>query len=133
MIRPRFRNLALALLLALAPAVVAEDTQTADDSPSPILGNWLCQDGPCLDEEIQFAIEDGQRVYNSWLHARPSASGGHWSLEGDRLTIECCGGLEISQGVVAVERTSLRLREPESGEVAVYSRVELAGDEIGDE
>ena len=116
------------ILLAAVPSRSTDPTrgETTAAAP-PIVGNWRCESGPCLDEEIQFALDDGERIYNSWLHARPSASGGRWSLEGDVLKITCCGGLEMSQTVVAVDASTLELRDfgdaPET-ESALYSRIE---------
>ena len=118
------------ILTAPALQTVLAEPEILD--PTALVGNWICREGPCLDEEIQFAVEDGEPVYNSWLHARPSASGGTWSLEGDRLTITCCGRLEMTQIIVELGESTLRLRDSgedetkdnEAAETAVYSRVE---------
>ena len=128
--RVAVRGLGVLILASLAvqASMAGPETRKMTD----LVGNWVCQEGPCLDEEIQFAVEDGEPVYNSWLHARPSASDGTWSLEGDQLTIHCCGGLEMTQTVVELGESTLRLRDSrddetkdnEAAETAVYSRVE---------
>lgn len=51
-----------------------------------ILGSWECV-AACPDEQIEFAVEGGQRTYASWLHDRPSVVGAVWTLEGTRLTV----------------------------------------------
>ena len=53
-----------------------------------LLGVWLCVQGACPDEQIEFALEDGTRRYRSWLHDRPSVSDGSWSPEDLQLVIE---------------------------------------------
>lgn len=111
------RFIALAAL-AFAPLVSA---QTLEDR---LLGNWACVSGPCGDPEIQFALEDGRRVYNSWLHQRPSASGGSWKLDGRKLSIECCARPSPDEWVVMrVSVQHLHLRPAGGKESAVFRRL----------
>ena len=99
----------------LSPAQTLEDR---------LLGNWKCVSGPCDDPEIQFALEDGKRVYNSWLHSRPSASGGSWKLEGRKLSIECCERKSPEEWtVMRVSEKHLHLRPAGSRENAVFRRL----------
>lgn len=107
----------LLLSIAVAPAVLAQDL------PRHVVGNWACVSGACSDPEIQFAVEDGQRVYNSWLHARPSASGGRWALEGKKLVVECCAGLKEEWIVLRADARRLHLREAGGKAIAVYRRL----------
>lgn len=53
-------------------------------------GYWQCDSGGCPDEAVEFALDDGVHTYSSWLHDRPSASDGRWTLQGSTLTITCC-------------------------------------------
>src|SRR5690606_11237025 len=53
----------------------------------------------------------GARTYNSWLHERPSAIDGRWSLKGNRLRMDCCEGLEYDFIVVRITANRLVLRE----------------------
>lgn len=89
-----------------------------------LTGNWYCESGPCFDEEISFAIEDGEQTFNSWLHERPSAAGGSWKLNGDELTVECCAGLEFEWTIIKLTKTELVICEEGSdGEIA-FTRIE---------
>lgn len=107
------------LLLGTSPRSPADGEP---DLSALVEGSWLCESG-CWDEEVQFAIEDGVRVYNSWLHERPSASDGRWSLDGGRLHIECCAGMTFDYDVMGVTATALQLRDRESGEETLLRRI----------
>lgn len=113
----------LAAALAI-PAVLLTSFSVAAQSLSERLqGNWACVSGPCPDSEIQFTVEDGRRVYNSWLHARPSASGGSWTLEGRKLSTECCAGIREEWVVLRADRARLHLREAGSSHTAIFKRI----------
>jgi hypothetical protein len=119
------RLAALAVLLVavwlVPPASAQKKGPTLEDR---LLGNWACVSGPCGDPEIQFARDDGRRVYNSWLHERPSASGGSWTLAGNRLSMSCCGHASPSEWVVMrVSEKHLHLRPAGSKENAVFRRL----------
>ena len=90
-----------------------------DPDPATLLGGWSCVEGACPDEAIAFSIEDGVRVYSSWLHERPSAVDGRWSLEGTRLTIACCDGPDAAYEVLELTPRVLRLRDPDAGDEAL--------------
>ena len=111
----------LILLAALFFVPAASAQKPAPTLEDRLLGNWKCVSGPCDDPEIQFEIEDGKRVYNSWLHSRPSASGGSWTLSGRNLSITCCAHPAPSDWVVMrVSVTYLHMRPADSNEVAVF-------------
>ena len=97
-----------------------------------LLGNWVCESGPCSDQEIQLTMEDEQRLYNSWLHERPSAVNGTWRLAEEALVVECCGGLRFEWEVLEVGEDELRLREKDGGEEIVYFRVDRDMEAQGD-
>jgi hypothetical protein len=108
------------LVVALCFAAGAS-AQTLEER---LLGNWACVSGPCDDPEIQFALEDGKGVYNSWLHERPSASGGSWTLTGKKLSITCCGHASPSEWtVMRVSVNHLHLRPADSKQDAVFRRL----------
>lgn len=88
-----------------------------------IIGYWGCESGDCPDEEISFAIEDGIPTYNAWLHERPSASNGSWSLAGGQLKIECCAGLSYEYAIVELNDTRLVLRDVDTSGVAHFVRL----------
>jgi hypothetical protein len=112
------------LLLAVGMLTLGAENPDNPEREPLLLGNWICESGACPDEEIQFTVEKGRRVYHSWLHQRPSAVNGGWQLEGDVLMVECCGGVRFEWVVVEVGEKELRLREEVGSEEVVFSRVE---------
>jgi len=88
-----------------------------------LLGYWICQKGHCMDPEIYFGIEEKKHIYSSWLHARPAATG-TWSVEGNRLSIECCSGFKSEWEIIRVDQRVLVLRHEISRETGEYSRIE---------
>jgi hypothetical protein len=114
----------LLLSLNAAPCVAADD----DASAQRLLGYWLCESGDCPDEALEFADNDGVHTYNSWLHDRPSAVDGRWSLEGKALAIECCEDLEYHYTVVDVSDDRLVLQDVDTpSEETVLRRPPPAG------
>jgi hypothetical protein len=110
------------VFVCLAVATVSASA-SGDVTSDLLIGSWACESGACPDEEIAFAVEDGARTYNSWLHARPSASDGRWSLTGDRLVIECCEGPSYDYVLVRVTDRELVLRDVSTEEEAVLTRI----------
>ena len=103
--------LLLVAALALSPA------------EKSLVGAWECRSGPCIDPEIEFAVEDGKRVFRSWLHHRPSAFG-TWSVEGKTVTIICCGGDDASEyRIVRVTKRELVLRPDYDDKDSRYRRI----------
>lgn len=108
----------------------------ADDTldNSGLLGYWLCESGDCPDEAIELADNDGVQTYNSWLHDRPSAVDGRWTLDGTRLVIHCCEDVEYAYNVVEIGEERLVLQDAESpGDEIILHRPPAAGrrDEAG--
>ena len=64
---------------------------------------------------------------NSWLHDRPSASDGRWTLRGSMLAITCCKGIEYEYTVVEVNDARLVLRDIDAPEDIVLLRPPVAG------
>jgi len=117
----RTARIAAPILLALTSATL---TQASDSSLSArILGAWICDSGVCWDEEVAFSEVDGVRSFDSWLHARPSASGGTWTLDGDRLAIRCCAGIEYDYIIISATERELVLHDAETGEETRLTRV----------
>ncbi len=109
---------------ALLAALLFMHQASAQTLGDRLLDNWACVSGPCDNPEIQFALEDGKGVYNSWLHERPSASGGSWTLSGRKLSITCCSHPSPSEWtVMRVSVKHLHLRPADSKEVAVFRRL----------
>ncbi len=69
----------LLLFLAASPATVAD--KPCPISAATIKGAWTHASAAGFFEEMDFAVEDGHRIFNSWLHQRPEISGGTWSFD----------------------------------------------------
>ncbi|KAB2965245.1 MAG: hypothetical protein F9K16_02380 [Thermoanaerobaculia bacterium] len=109
------------LLFALLLPIVACASAATAPSEEQILGAWTCDEGDCPDPELEFAIEEGEHVFRTWLHARP-ATRAQWQLNGDTLTI-LSSDMRDEWQVVEVNRRTLRLRRLPTGEPAVLRRL----------
>lgn len=94
-----------------------------DSYANQLTGYWACESGDCPDEEISFTVEDGIPSYNSWLHQRPSASNGSWSLNGNRLSIDCSAGLNYQYDIIKLNDTTLILRDVSNSGEAHFIRL----------
>ena len=110
-----------AVLIWIAWAMVGPGAFGEEPSET-LLGSWMCEAGPCPDEEVFFGREEGESVYRSWLHARPSVMDGTWRLDGSNLVVECCQGVAWDWEVLEVGEEVLRLRE-EGGEEVTFRRI----------
>ncbi|QJR13725.1 hypothetical protein DSM104440_00515 [Usitatibacter palustris] len=73
-----------------------------------ILGGFLCKEN-CFDEEYSFAKDDGERLFNTYTHSRPSISRARWTLEGDRLKVYEDDGKALRYDFRVVRATAKRL------------------------
>lgn len=96
-------------LLVSVPGCVGTLSAAALEEALP--GSWECHSGNCPDPVIRFEVVDGRKVYNSWLHERPAAAGGEWSVDGNILTIRCCAGLVSTWTVKRVDDHTLVMEE----------------------
>lgn len=119
--RERRRLVRPALFLALLLPMVACSSAVRAPTEDRLLGAWACDEGDCPDPELEFAIENGEHVFRTWLHARP-ATRAQWRLNGDTLTI-LSSDLHDEWQVVEVSRRTLRLRRLPTGEPAVLRRL----------
>ena len=110
------------LIAALLLAGLLSADQETPPPPDPLVGAWSCAGGPCIDPEIEFAVEDGRHIFRSWLHQRPSAVG-RWAADGTALTIVCCGGVVMNLRVVSVSEKELVLRGENERRSARYTRI----------
>lgn len=123
------RTVQLLLFFAVSGGLLAGQAW-ADDAAanSGLLGYWLCESGDCPDEAIELADNDGVQTYNSWLHDRPSAVDGRWTLDGARLVIQCCEDVEYAYNVVEVGEERLVLQDADSpSEQIILHRPPAAG------
>ena len=117
-------------VLMLLGAMAAPSPVWADDAGTNngLLGYWLCESGDCPDEAIELADNDGVQTFNSWLHDRPSAVDGRWTLDGTRLVIHCCEDVEYAYDVVEVGEERLVLQDADTpDEHIVLHRPPAAG------
>ena len=98
------------MAMGVRSPVAAEEQAAANG----LLGYWLCESGDCPDEAIELADNDGVKTYNSWLHDRPSAVDGRWSLEGAHLVIRCCEDVEYEYTVVETGEERLVLQDADN-------------------
>jgi len=97
-------------------------------APAPALGKavigaWECRSGPCIDPEIEFALEDGKRVFRSWLHNHPGSIG-EWSFDGKSVSVLCCSSATAwHYTLVRVNKKELVLREEGQKKAAHYRRI----------
>jgi hypothetical protein len=99
------------------------DSYSEDSYADQIIGYWACESGDCPDEEISFTLEEGVPSYNSWLHQRPSASDGSWSLTGKQLKINCCAGLSYQYDIIKLNDATLILRDVSTSGEAKFIRL----------
>lgn len=111
-----------ALVLLIFPLMVRAGPCTITDKD--LVGGWERSGGAGFFEQMEFTVEDGAKVFNSWLHDRPEISDGVWSLEGCALDIsDPHSAMPPFAYVVHLQRKNvLELRERD-GSVAKYRRI----------
>lgn len=88
---------------------------------STLLGDWCAGSANAFHEEFSLNIEDGVRVFSSWLHRRPAESG-TWELKGRTFTIRGSSGEASSiYTIVSVGKERLLIRRANQ-ETEVYVR-----------
>lgn len=106
----------LLLVLILASSCLG----SRDIAESTLLGDWCAGSPNAFHEELSLSIEDGARVFSSWLHHRPAESG-TWELNGRTFTIRGSSGSTTSYTIVRVSRNRLLIRQADA-ETEVYVR-----------
>jgi len=117
--------------LASASAAAAKSEGAGPGSPpspakstfgeSELAGSWIQVKGPTDFESMSLAVEDGQKVFRSYLHDRPLWFG-HWQLSGDQLTAQTETGEKLVWTVVSASGAKLVLREDGEDEQTVFKR-----------
>ncbi len=98
-------------------------SQPAGKSPTAeelLLGDWCAGSRSSFHEEFSLSIENGERIFESWLHQRP-AEAGTWELKDTQFTIHGSSGQEYAYILVSVTSKKLVLR-PKDEEPEVYVR-----------
>lgn len=97
------------LIFLMLTAVRASASDTIQEST--ILGNWCAGSKTSFHEEFTLSIEDGVRVFSSWLHQRPAESG-TWELADRTLSIRSAGDVTVYR-IVSATRNRLIMQQPE--------------------
>ena len=101
-------------------AVSTAATQPSNPTAA-IIGAWECTGGPCIDPEIEFAVQNGARVFKSWLRQRP-ASSGTWLIKDTTVTITLADH-DYAYRIVQLNKDRLVLRGESDRESARYRRI----------
>jgi hypothetical protein len=118
-------------LLALVLAMAGWSAAFAAPNAAPkcpvtektLAGAWANVAGGFF-EEMEFAMVDGRREFNSWLHQRPEIAGGTWLLEACTIRIRhpTEAAMSFSFKVVRVQQGRIYLRDEDRRD-AVYRRL----------
>ena len=85
------------VVLLIARLAAADEPSTAE---ATILGDWCAGSKSAFHEQFSLSIDDGVRIFESWLHERPAESG-TWELKDRSFTIHGRSGHEYSYKVVS--------------------------------
>lgn len=90
-----------------------------------LTGSWEQLSRAGAFEQMEFAVEDGRRVFHSWLHERPEISTGQWRLKGCTLEVRAPSDPALSYTFTVISSDGKRLILREAGEagVARYRRI----------
>ena len=91
---------------AMQTAIPAK-TAACAVTEAALTSGWIAAGVQGEYEQIAFAIEDGQRVFRTWLHERPEITDGRWTLSGCVLT------MNATAAGVNQERFVLAMPEPD--------------------
>ena len=102
-------------------SVFCTQTVLAQTVAARIIGTWVSVKGPADFDSMEFAVEDGERIFRSWMHDRP-AMFGHWDSDGSSIKAEGTGDLQIQWSVISVSKNKLVLRENGEQKKSVFRR-----------
>lgn len=110
-------NVLFTILLLLLGSQPAGKSPTAEEM---ILGDWCAGSKSAFHEGFSLSIENGERLFESWLHQRPAESG-TWELRDKQFTIHGSSGQEYAYTLVSITSAKLVLRQ-RNKEPEVYVR-----------
>lgn len=70
--------------------------------------------------ELYFTVEDGKKIFNSYIHQRPDSTGCIWSSKGKKIEIQC---QESMYSFVVYSITSEVLVLDREGNHSTYKRI----------
>ncbi len=103
-----------ALALAASPCTVVE---------KDVVGAWGRPTGVAFFEEFELAVDDGERLFNSWLHQRPEVSGARWTYADCRLHIEASKNPAMTWDYTVAMRGRTRLVLRDADGTTTYRRL----------
>lgn len=111
----------LSVLGLVGPARAGQDCSISENQ---LLGNWQRSSDTGFFETMNLSVEDGEHVFNSWLHSRPEVFDAPWSLSHCQLVIgQYDDELGSFQFAVSLHDRRLILTDPDSGKTARYDRI----------
>ena len=113
--------LGLAAMVALAPA---SSTAKCAMTEKSLTGSWEQVSRAGAFEQMELSLDNGRRVFHSWLHERPEITDGQWSLKGCTLEVRVpsAPALNYTFTVIAADGKRLILREAGESGVGRYRR-----------
>ena len=103
-----------ALVIAAPACAVAE---------KDLVGAWGRPTGAAFFQEFELAREDGERLFNSWLHQRPEVSGASWTYVQCRLHIEASRNPSMAWDYTVAMRGRTRLVLHDADGTTTYRRL----------
>lgn len=111
-----------AMIAAVAPAHAGGARSACRFTQRDFVANWAERVAPGESsedtQEVQFDVDEGRRIYRSWLHQRPDMTG-TWSFSNCRVTVRGPDNLTMTYRFVGSDRN--RLIETDSG--VTYKRL----------
>lgn len=127
------RSVLLAIVMAsptvwLPSAVHAAQHAAVPDTchalQTQLLGAWKSRNGDGAFETMEFSVDGGRRLFNSWLHERPEFNNAQWRLDGCRLTIaQGADDATSFEFVASLRGKILRIQEAGDEKAAAYVRI----------
>lgn len=116
------RRVVVAALATGIPAMSMANCRVLEQS---VTGAWALVSRAGAFEQMELSVDNGQRVFNSWLHERPEITAGQWSLKACTLEVRAPSepALTTSFTVISADGQRLVLREAGEPRVARYRRI----------
>jgi hypothetical protein len=97
-------------LLLLLGVLSATTPQAQPPLDEVIRGDWCAGSKKAFHEEFSLDLQDGVRVFKSWLHEKPDLTG-TWELRGRSLVIRGANGDRMEYKILRASRTRLVVRD----------------------
>ncbi len=100
----------MSVLLLFAVITASQRKASAPVTELMIRGDWCAGSKNAFHEEFALDVENGVRVFSSWLHQKPALYG-TWELKGRTLTVHGENGDLMEYNILSASRTRLVVRE----------------------